>query len=88
MKSGSTKFFIGLIVGAAFGVAACYLVKKENREELLNQINDTVDKAKRKIGQAIDKGIEEFDIAVDKVNTLAQTAVTRMKASNLEAGDE
>ena len=88
MKSGSAKFFVGLIVGAAAGVAACYLMKKENREELVDQINDTIDKAKRKIGKVINQGVEELDMAVDKVNTLAQTAVNRIKAANLESGDE
>ena len=88
MKSGNTKFFVGLIVGVAAGAATCYLMNKENREELLEQINGTLDKARKKIGKAIDQGIEELDIAVDKVNTLAQAAVTRIKASNLEAGDE
>ncbi len=88
MKSSNSKLIAGLVIGAAVGAAACYLMNKENREELLEQINDTVDKAKKKIGKAIDQGIEELDCAVDKVNTLAQTAVNRMKASNLEAGDE
>ena len=88
MKSSNSKFIVGLIVGAAAGAAVCYLMNKENREELLGQINNTIDNAKRKIGKAIDQGIEEFDIAVDKVNTLAQAAVNRIKASNLEAGDE
>lgn len=88
MKSGSSKLILGLIVGAAVGVAASYLMNKDNREDLLGQINDTVDKAKKKIGKAIDHGIEELDLAVDKVNTLAQTAVNRIKAGNVEAGDE
>ena len=88
MKSGSSKLILGLIVGAAVGVAASYLANKENREDLLGQINDTVDKAKKKIGKAIDHGIEELDLAVDKVNALAQTAVSRIKAGNVEAGDE
>ena len=88
MKSGNSKLIVGLIIGAAVGAAACYLMNKENREELLDQINDTVDKAKRKIGKAIDQGIEELDIAVDKVSTLAQTAVNRIKSGNMEAGDE
>ena len=88
MKPGNSKLIVGLIIGAAVGAAACYLMNKENREELLDQINDTVDKAKRKLGKAIDQGIEGLDIAVDRVNTLAQTAVNRMKAANLEAGDE
>ena len=88
MKPGNSKLIVGLIIGAAIGATACYLMSKENREELLDQINSTVDKAKKKIGKAIDQGIEELDIAVDKVNTLAQTAVNRIKASSLEAGDE
>ena len=88
MKSGSSKLILGLIVGAAAGAAACYLMNKDNREDLLGQINDTVDKAKKKIGKAIDHGIEELDLAVDKVNTLAQTAVNRIKAGTVEAGDE
>ena len=88
MKPGNSKLILGLVIGAAVGAAACYLMNRENREELLDQINDTVDKAKRKIGKAIDQGIEGLDIVVDRVNTLAQTAVNRMKAANLEAGDE
>jgi len=88
MKSGNSKLILGLVIGAAVGAAACYLMNKENREELLDQINETVDKAKKKIGKAIDQGIEELDCAVDKVNTLAQTAVSRVKAGNVEAGDE
>ena len=88
MKSSNSKLIVGLIVGAAVGAAACYLMNKENREEVLEQINDTVDKAKRKIGKAIDQSIEGLDVAVDRVSTLAQTAVNRFKASNIEAGDE
>ncbi|MDR0232604.1 MAG: hypothetical protein LBI82_10865 [Dysgonamonadaceae bacterium] len=88
MKSGNSKLILGLVIGAAVGAAACYLMNKENREELLDQINETVDRAKKKIGKAIDQGIEELDCAVDKVNTLAQTAVSRVKAGNIEAGDE
>ena len=84
----SSRFIVGLIIGAAIGATACYLLSKENREEFLDQINDTVDKAKRKIGKAIDQGIEGLDIAVDRASTLAQTAVNRIKASTLEAGDE
>ena len=88
MKSGNSKLILGLVIGAAIGAAACYLMDRDNREDLLERINDTVDNAKKKIGKAIGQGMEELDSAVDKVNTLAQSAVERIKARNLEAGDE
>ena len=88
MKSGNSKLILGLVIGAAVGAAACYLMNKENREDLLERINDTVDNAKKKIGNAIGQGMEELDNAVDKVNTLAQSAVERIKVRNLECGDE
>ena len=88
MKSDNSKLILGLVIGAAIGAAACYLMDKDNREDLLERINDTVDNAKKKIGKAIDQGMEELDNAVDKVNAMAQSAVESMKAHNLEAGDE
>ena len=88
MKSGNSKLVLGLIVGAAVGAAAVYLMNKENRDDILEQINDTIDCAKKKIGKAIDQGIEEMESAVDKVSTLAQAAATQIKNTDLEAGDE
>ena len=88
MKSGNSKLFLGLVIGAAVGVTACYLMNKDNRENLLEKINDTIDSAKKKIGKAIDEGLDGLDSAVDKMSALAQSAAERMKVVNLEAGDE
>ena len=87
MKTENSKLILGLVVGAAIGASVCYLMNKQNRENLLEKINDSVDIAKKKISQAIAHGIEELDCAVDKVNTLAQNAAERMNATDVETED-
>ena len=88
MKSSNSRLFLGLVIGTAAGFAICYLLDRENRENLLKKINDSVDNTKKKIGEAIDEGIDGLDSMVDKVSTLTQSAVERIKAHNIEAGDE
>jgi len=76
MASGNTKLFVGLVIGAAVGAAiGAYLAS--DKEGVLDSIHDAVDKAKRKIGDAINKGIDDLDTAVDKVNAIAQSAIAR-----------
>ena len=77
MATGNTKLFVGLVIGAAVGVAVGAFLASDNKAGLLENINDTVDKAKRKIGDAINKGIDDLDAAVDKVNAIAQSAIAR-----------
>jgi len=79
MKSENSKLVIGLIVGAAVGAGIAYLLSGNKKEELIDTINETVDQAKKKIGKAINQGIEELDEAVDKVSTIAQSAIERIK---------
>ena len=80
MATGNSKLFLGLVIGAAVGVAAGAFFASDNKERLLENINDVVDKAKRKIGDAINKGIDDLDAAVDKVNAIAQSAIARAKS--------
>ncbi|GHT28950.1 hypothetical protein FACS189414_5500 [Bacteroidia bacterium] len=55
MKSGDSKLLLGLIVGAAVGVAIGYLATTDKKEELLDQINTLVGKVKDNVGTAITK---------------------------------
>ncbi len=82
MKADNSKLVIGLVVGAALGAAIGYYLACDNKQELLSKIGETVDKTKKKISKVINEGIEELDTAVDKVSTLAQSAISRTKAGN------
>ncbi|GHS92062.1 hypothetical protein FACS1894174_05980 [Bacteroidia bacterium] len=84
MNSENAKLILGLAIGAAVGAAVGYFLACDNKNEIIDRIGETVDKAKKKISQVINEGIEELDIAVDKVNTLAQTAISRAKADQTE----
>ncbi len=84
MASGNTKLVVGLIIGAAVGAAVGAFLVSDKKEEMLAYINEAADKAKRKIGDAINKGIEDLDSAVDKVNAIAHSAIARAKTSNSE----
>ncbi|MDR3061713.1 MAG: YtxH domain-containing protein [Dysgonamonadaceae bacterium] len=83
MKSENTKLILGLAIGAAIGATVGYFLACDNKQEIIDRIGETVDKAKKKISQVINEGIEELDTAVDKVNTLAQTAISRAKADQM-----
>lgn len=88
MKSSDSKLILGLVIGAVVGAATCYLMSRDNRKDLLERINDTVDTAKKKIGEVIGQGMDELDNAIDKANSLAQSTVEKLKVRNLECGDE
>ena len=82
MASGNSKLFAGLVIGAAVGVAIGAFLVSDNKERWLENINGMVDKAKRKIGDTINKGIDDLDAAADKMNALAQSAIARAKDTN------
>ncbi len=81
MKPENSKLLLGLLAGAAVGAAIGYFAACDDRDEIIDKIGGTVDKAKKKISKAINDGIEELDVAVDKVNTLAHSAISRAKAA-------
>jgi hypothetical protein len=58
MKSVDSKLLLGLIIGAAVGVAIGYLATTDKKEELLDQINNLVGKVKDNVGTAIAKVME------------------------------
>lgn len=68
---------IGLLVGAA--VAAYLVTSDEDKQELMDEINATVKKAKKSIGRVVDEGMEELDKAADKVSQVAHDAVSKVK---------
>lgn len=71
---------VGLLVGAA--TAAYFVSSDEQKQALVDDVNDVVHKAKRSIKKAVNAGIEELDEAADKVSNVAKTAVERVKANN------
>ena len=52
MKNVDSKLLLGLVVGAAVGAAVGYLAATDKREDLLNELNSVVGKAKYKEGKA------------------------------------
>ena len=74
MKDGSTKFFLGLILGAAAGAAATYLAQAEKREQLMSDLNEIADKVKDSIEtyrSVVDERIGQLkESATDKFNSI------------------
>jgi gas vesicle protein len=61
---------LGLLVGAAVGI---YLASSdEKKEEYLDEINARVDKAKEKIGKAINDGLGELEKVGEKISQAVQ----------------
>jgi gas vesicle protein len=72
---------VGLLVGAALGI---YLTASdEEKAEYADEINSKVDKAKEKIGKAVNDGITELEKAGDKVAQVAQDTISRVKAHRI-----
>lgn len=72
---------VGLLVGAA--TAAYFVSSDEQKQALVDDVNDVVHKAQKTIKKAVNAGIEELDEAADKVSNVAKAAVNRVKASHV-----
>lgn len=77
----NSKLFIGLGVGLLVGAAlAVYFVTDdETKAEWVDDINSTIDKAKKKIGRVVEDGIDELDAAKEKVTQAAESAIAKVK---------
>lgn len=84
MSTGNSKLIAGLIIGAAIGAAIGSFLACDKKEEILGEIGDAVNNAKKKIGKAVNHGLEELDVAVDKANAIAHSAISRAKRNNPE----
>jgi hypothetical protein len=88
MNTVSPKLISGIIVGAAIGIAIGALLLSDRKKEFRGDIEDSVDKVKKTVDKAINQGIEEVESTVDKVNTIAQTLISRAKAVRTTLSDE
>jgi gas vesicle protein len=68
---------VGLLVGAAVGA---YLISSdEQKAEWMDEINSTVNNAKKAIGKVVDEGKEELDKAAEKITKVAQDTISKAK---------
>ncbi|MDR2805645.1 MAG: hypothetical protein LBB85_08415 [Dysgonamonadaceae bacterium] len=72
---------VGLLIGAVAGIY--FSSSDEEKAEYLNEINAKVDKAKEKIGKMVNDGLDELEKASDKINHVAQNAISRVKACQI-----
>ena len=71
MKEGSSKFFLGILLGAAAGAAAAYLAQAEKREKLMDDLNEIAEKVK--------DSYETYQSVIDeRVAQLKDAATTRL----------
>lgn len=64
-----SKLLLGLVIGAAVGVAVGYLATTDKREQLLEEINDLVGKVKENFNAAVAKykeGKAEIETAIEE----------------------
>ncbi|MDR2918739.1 MAG: YtxH domain-containing protein [Tannerella sp.] len=64
-----SKLLLGLVIGAAVGVAVGYLATTDKREQLLEEINDLVGKVKENFNAAVTKykeGKAEIETAIEE----------------------
>lgn len=55
MKNVDSKLLLGLVVGAAVGAAVGYLAATDKKEDILNELNNIVGKAKEGFNSALAK---------------------------------
>ncbi len=55
MKNVDSKLLLGLVVGAAVGAAVGYLAATDKKEDILNELNNIVSKAKEGFNSAVAK---------------------------------
>lgn len=80
MKSNGTKLLLGFLVGAAVGTAIGFLLSSDKKEELLDDLSSKLDSTKKKLSDVVKTGIEDVGIAVDKLNSIANTMISRTKS--------
>ena len=56
MKSNvDSKLLLGLVIGAAIGAAVGYLAATDKKEQILDELNEVVNKAKSAFNSAVSK---------------------------------
>lgn len=55
MKNVDSKLLLGLVVGAAVGATVGYLAATDKKEDILNELNNIVGKAKEGFNSALAK---------------------------------
>jgi gas vesicle protein len=81
---GSNLFIglgIGVLVGAAIGVF--FASSDEDKAEFAEEVNSTVDKAKKRIGKVVTEGLDELDKATERVTQVAKDTISRVKAHQI-----
>ncbi|MDR0799747.1 MAG: hypothetical protein LBN18_08315 [Dysgonamonadaceae bacterium] len=76
-----SKLFIGLGLGALVGAAAAlyFASSDEDKQEMADELNATVKKAKKAIGKAVDDSMEQLEKATEKVTKVAQETISKVK---------
>ncbi|MDR0866476.1 MAG: YtxH domain-containing protein [Candidatus Symbiothrix sp.] len=72
---------IGVLVGAAIG--AFFATSDEDKAEFTDEVNSTVNKAKKRIGKVVNDGLEELDKATERVTQVAKDTISRVKAHQI-----
>ena len=65
----SNKMIAALLVGAAVGGAVVWFLISDKKEELLNDLKETADKAKMDFNDVIDKGKQVVEDLIGKKET-------------------
>lgn len=79
----NSKLIIGLGIGALVvgaATAAYFLTSDEKKQQIMDDIDDAVKRAKRKVKNAVDSGMYEIDEAAEKVNRAAKDALDKVKS--------
>lgn len=79
MKTENSKLALGLLIGAAVGAAIGALVVASTKEDFMDELSDIANNAKKKINRTFKEGLEELDMASDKISKAAHNAVNKVK---------